>query len=236
MTEVLLPAHQKSLQIKVETGPHPVNWESLWIFRGLDYEGTSEWGCPIVNGVPGYLIHGDISFMWNLAASIPHGGIYVELGSWMGLSSVLIANSLFARLNLSARIFSIDTWKGSVEHQNMEVVREGALFKVFNENVQKSGLSHYIHPIISDSAEAAHQFSDDSVDVVFVDADHSYEGCLRDLRAWYPKVKTKGRFLGHDAVPNGGVIEAVRQFASEHKLSLTLFDPPVAHHTWELSR
>src|SRR5690606_30258386 len=40
-----------------------------------------------------------------------------------------------------------------------------------------------------DSVEAAKQFDDKSLDFVFIDADHSYEGCKRDIEAWRPKLK-----------------------------------------------
>ena len=36
------------------------------------------------------------------------------------------------------------------------------------------------------------------VDFVFVDADHSTEGVLRDLTAWAPKVRPGGLIVGHD--------------------------------------
>lgn len=40
-------------------------------------------------------------------------------------------------------------------------------------------------------------FPDEFFDLVYVDADHSYDGCLNDLKDWYPKVK-KGGFLAGD--------------------------------------
>lgn len=48
------------------------------------------------------------------------------------------------------------------------------------------------------SKKAAVQIEDESLDFVFIDADHRYEGVLEDLRAWYPKIKPGGLFSGHD--------------------------------------
>lgn len=48
------------------------------------------------------------------------------------------------------------------------------------------------------SLQAAEKIDDGSLDFVFIDADHSYEGCAADIAAWAPKVKTGGYLCGHD--------------------------------------
>jgi len=49
-----------------------------------------------------------------------------------------------------------------------------------------------------DSIHAASRLDDRSVDFVYIDADHSYEGCSRDILAWAPKVRSGGILAGHD--------------------------------------
>lgn len=49
-----------------------------------------------------------------------------------------------------------------------------------------------------DSADVAARLADASLDAVFLDADHSYEGIVRDLAAWVPKVRPGGLVMGHD--------------------------------------
>lgn len=48
------------------------------------------------------------------------------------------------------------------------------------------------------SLEAASSFEDESLDFVYLDADHTYQGVLADLEAWYPKVVKGGIFCGDD--------------------------------------
>jgi hypothetical protein len=64
------------------------------------------------------------------------------------------------------------------------------------------------------SAAAASLIADRSIDLIFVDADHSREGCLADCHAWWPKVKPGGWLAGHDYVEylGFGVIPAVDEF------------------------
>ena len=41
-------------------------------------------------------------------------------------------------------------------------------------------------------------FDDETFHLVFIDADHSEDAVLNDLRAWIPKVKRGGLITGHD--------------------------------------
>ncbi len=67
-----------------------------------------------------------------------------------------------------------------------------------------------------DSVVASKAVPDESLDFVFLDADHSYEGVLADLRAWAPKVKREGFLSGHDLdapnYPRWGVRRALKDF------------------------
>lgn len=64
------------------------------------------------------------------------------------------------------------------------------------------------------SADIAEKTVDKSLDFVFIDGDHSYEGCLSDIRLWLPKIKPGGFISGHDydhpKLP--GVKKAVDEF------------------------
>jgi predicted O-methyltransferase YrrM len=72
--------------------------------------------------------------------------------------------------------------------------------------------------IQSDSRAAAQHFEDTSVDLIFVDADHSESAVREDLAAWVPKVKTGGLLTGHDygSRRHPGVKRAVDDFFAEH--------------------
>lgn len=72
------------------------------------------------------------------------------------------------------------------------------------------------------STEIADSFPDDYFDFVYVDAVHTYEGCLADLRAFDKKVKRNGFIAGHDyqTIPiakahHNGVVRAVHDFVKQ---------------------
>jgi hypothetical protein len=74
------------------------------------------------------------------------------------------------------------------------------------------------------SLEAVASFPDEHFDFVFIDADHSYEGCRKDIAAWRGKVKPGGWLCGHDYMTKAGwdfgVIRAVDEFCSSQGLAL----------------
>lgn len=51
------------------------------------------------------------------------------------------------------------------------------------------------------SMEAVKLIKDNSLDWVYIDADHSYKGAREDIYGWYPKVRSGGIISGHDYVP-----------------------------------
>src|SRR5262245_60486991 len=102
-------------------------WGKVWLSKPWHLRGDPATGMAELNGVRGFLVPGDIAFLFNLAADLPEGGCYLEVGSWMGLSAIVFANGLLANLNLGATVFCVDTWRGSVEHQGLREVREDRL-------------------------------------------------------------------------------------------------------------
>lgn len=82
---------------------------------------------------------------------------------------------------------------------------------------------------IGKSTVEAKKFEDESLDFVYVDANHGYKHHKRDLYAWYPKVRKGGMFAAHDyVVAKGcGVIKAADEFFEEigRKFFLTEEDP-----------
>jgi hypothetical protein len=73
------------------------------------------------------------------------------------------------------------------------------------------------------SHDAVHKFQDNSIDFIYLDANHSYGAALRDLTIWYPKLRPQGWFCGHDFNDIWGwcgVKTAVLDFLRDRKLSL----------------
>lgn len=63
------------------------------------------------------------------------------------------------------------------------------------------------------------EIPDNSLDAVFIDADHSYQAVIKDLPFWYKKVKVGGWVLGDDYCQKTmGVKKAVDEFSKKNNL------------------
>lgn len=65
-------------------------------------------------------------------------------------------------------------------------------------------------PIEAMSEVAADRIADNSLDLVFIDANHSYEYVKKDIIKYTPKLKTNGLLTGHD-IDYPGVNKAVNE-------------------------
>jgi hypothetical protein len=84
------------------------------------------------------------------------------------------------------------------------------------------------------SVEVAEEIEDHTLDLVFIDGDHSYTGSKADIQAWESKVKPGGWLGGHDYRTDlpFGVKDAVDEYISDNNLTLELGE----NHTWFIHR
>lgn len=114
----------------------------------------------------------------------------------------------------------IDPWVAYTEGDKVHTQDE--VDEIYGE--AKRRLSPYecvLHRMIS--MDAVELFSDNSLDFVFIDGNHSYSYVLEDITEWTKKVKPGGIVAGHDFCEdkiNGyGVVEAVTKYVNDNNIS-----------------
>ena len=155
------------------------------------------------NGIVGFLLPPELNVLYQAGLTAAPGARFLEVGSFFGLSSTLVATGFKDAGNTSAHLDCIDLWE---EYY-------GASKERFLNNCESAGVMEWITPHQDSSRNVQSLFAPNSFDLVFVDGDHSYEGCLNDLIDTFPLVKSGGRILGPDyAGYSLPVIQAVRDF------------------------
>jgi hypothetical protein len=145
---------------------------------------------------------GDIAEYRRLANEVPVGGTICEYGSWRGRSLCSIADIIKRK---SLKVIVVDTFEGSTnEAFEREVARQNDIFTIFSNNVERFGLKPIIQRMTGD--EAAELVAKESLNLCFIDANHTYESLKTDLEKWEPKLRLGGVIGGHDysgvAFPN----------------------------------
>lgn len=153
-------------------------------------------------------------------------GIGVEVGVAEGAYSELLL-----RDSPLSKLYSIDPWKPFDrqlynDRYNLSEQAHEALYRATAARLGKFGPRSQI--LRMTSQEAAPLFQPETLDVVYIDANHAYEACRRDLELWWPTLRPGGVFAGHDylngELPQGtfGVRRAVDEFVAAHGQRLLL--------------
>ncbi len=130
---------------------------------------------------------------------------FVEVGVWKGKSAAyMLVEIINSGKNIKFDL--VDTWQGSLEHQNDPEIVNNTLYDEYRANLAPVR-DHYTERRMT-SIEAAALYDDNSLDFVLIDASHEYLDVKADILAWLPKVKPGGTLAGDDILWPG-VLKAV---------------------------
>ncbi len=142
----------------------------------------------------------------------------VELGAWKGTGTSGLLKCL-----PNLQLTSIDAWSSGI-------VQDGSKYCGFDAEEWSAIEEEYYRAVqpyctrIKTVKSGTDNTScvEPGLDFVFIDADHSYEGCRDDIARWWPMVKPGGYLCGHDygakrnsAHDKPGVTQAVNEFLTK---------------------
>jgi hypothetical protein len=154
------------------------------------FKGFQEWRrerLTYSNDIEGWMSPGELNYLYHTAKDMDS---IIEVGSWKGRSTHALLSGC------RGKVIAIDTWKGTQgEAGNPHV--EAVEHDIFNDCFMKN-VGHFenLEAWPMTSLEAAARVPDKSVDMVFIDGDHSYEAVKADIAAWTPKARKL--LCGHD--------------------------------------
>ena len=157
------------------------------------------------------------------------GGVIAEVGVLNGEFS----KELIEILNPS-RIYMIDRFEGNCFSGD----RDGNNGAVYDLNAAHSSLVEYAksNPAVTilkgDSSTLLGTLEADSLDMVYLDGDHEYGGCKKDVIASWRLLKAGGWLMGHDYATNPakalnnyvfGVKKAIDEFCRDYNQTIHAF-------------
>jgi tetratricopeptide (TPR) repeat protein/glycosyltransferase involved in cell wall biosynthesis len=151
--------------------------------------------------IDGWMLYPELLWLYETAERMQS---VVEVGSWKGRSTHAIASGC-----RRGEVWAVDHFRGSKgeEVQHAEAANPENIYRQFLNNTEEL---NNLHILRMGSLEAAERFDDHSVDMVFIDAGHTYEDVKADIEAWLPKARIL--IAGHDFAPEWpGVRRAVTE-------------------------
>jgi hypothetical protein len=160
-----------------------------------------------IRGVNGWLSDAQATRLWSRASELQPPATIVEIGSFQGRSTIVLARAAADGIELVA----IDPHAGNdrgpqeLEGYETEAANDNA---VFNENLRAAGVADRVRHVRKVS-DAAHADVDGEIDLLYIDGAHRYRPALADIRQWGGRVKSGGTMLIHDSFSSIGVTLAI---------------------------
>lgn len=169
--------------------------------------------------------------------------IIVEVGTWKGQSAITMGNSI-QKLELSSKIYCIDTWLGAIEfltelkdtpERNL-LLKNGypQIYYQFLSNVIHTGLTDIIIPIPNTSYIGYRYLLYHNIipDLVYIDASHEEFDVYQDLQNYYSILSPNGVIFGDDFLSWKGVSSAVIKFCSDMNIEYNIIE----HNFWVIRK
>lgn len=188
------------------TSTHTMNFDKLYtaIDAGLPYFGEEVLG---VQGNPERQRH-IMDIVRHICLARKNQPIKIlEIGSWIGASAITWATAIQLYNGGSGQIFCIDSWESrpfnQINHSGWNLHMENLLkhdfaFDLFNHNIQCSKMNSMIHVIRGVSSSIVSNLSNETFDIIYIDASHDYESVKRDIQNSKPKLVNSGVLCGDD--------------------------------------
>lgn len=149
-----------------------------------------------------YLWPDEVKALKELARMLPDSPIVVNIGAGVGTSGLAFMESREDLYLYTTDIQKDDSPLGCLAAERQAIINSGVKWTIGKSNVPR------FYQLAMDSKQAGRlwQSAKDivtypehrSVDLCFIDGDHSYEGCKGDILAWLPNIKQNGIVAIHD--------------------------------------
>lgn len=145
---------------------------------------------------PGFLGENEARFLGMLAACVPAGGTIVEIGSFKGKSTVMLA-SVAAHYGLGP-VLAIDPHTAP-SRTDPGIAPGSSTFEEFRASVKAAGLTEHVEIHRAYSRDAAKEWNR-PIRLLWIDGDHTFRGAKEDFDLFTPHLVKGGVVALHDAL------------------------------------
>jgi predicted O-methyltransferase YrrM len=159
-----------------------------------------------VSDVEGWMTDAQARRLWDAARAVPEGGRILEIGSFRGRSTIILARAAHPSVEIVAVDPHMGGDRGPNEYDPDESLGD-ADHKTFHANLDAAGVGGRVSHRRLLSQPALHDVAGE-LDMLYVDGAHRYAFAKPDIEGWGARVKPGGAMLIHDSFNAVGVMLA----------------------------
>jgi predicted O-methyltransferase YrrM len=150
---------------------------------------------------------------------LPNNSTGVELGVFKGEFTEQILRTVKPKM-----LYLIDLWEYNKDIHSANFDEKPDMIKNYEHVKKRYGILRNVTIKKGYSDQELQQLADGSLDWIYVDADHRYEGVKKDLEVAIKKVKKNGIIAGDDYIEKQGwgVVKAVNELLETRQVELIL--------------
>jgi Methyltransferase domain len=150
---------------------------------------------------------------------LPKNSTGVELGVFKGEFTEQILRTVKPKM-----LYLIDLWEYNKDIHSANFDEKPDMIKNYEHVKRRYGRLRNVMIKKGYSDQELQQLADDSLDWIYVDADHRYEGVKKDLEMAIKKVKKNGIIAGDDYIEKQGwgVVKAVNELLETKQVEIIL--------------
>ena len=156
--------------------------------------------------VNGWMTKGQARLLWRNARSLDSGQQIVEIGSFQGRSTIILASGAAEGVGIVAIDPHAGNDRGPNEIDGFSDEAESDN-QVFRSNLDAAGVAERIDHVRKFS-DAAHEDVSGPIDLLYIDGAHRYGPAHEDIVRWGQRVPEGGTMLIHDSFNAVGVTAA----------------------------
>jgi hypothetical protein len=175
----------------------------------MSVAGTRQQFAPVlalVAGVEGWMTDDQARRLWEGAGRVGAGGQIVEIGSFRGRSTIVLASAAAEGVSVVAidphgggdrgpHEYTPDAQRGDADHER------------FHANLQTAGVDGRVRHVRRPSGAALGDVAG-AIDLLYIDGAHRYRFAKPDIEQWGARVRPGGTMLIHDSYSAVGVMLA----------------------------
>jgi predicted O-methyltransferase YrrM len=160
----------------------------------------------LVAGVEGWMTDAQARRLWDGARRVGAGGAIVEIGSFRGRSTIVLASGAAD----GVAVVAVDPHGGGDRGPNEitpDAPRGDADHDTFHANLGRAGVDGRVRHVRRPSGEALGEVPG-AIDLLYIDGAHRYRFARADIEGWGARVRPGGTMLIHDSYSAVGVMLA----------------------------